>query len=60
MGHNKNQMEWNKENTRASVRRMGITFEQWSELVAKHFARADQTTSMQDFHNELKAIRQDV
>lgn len=59
MGHNKNQMEWNKENTRASVRQMGITFEQWSELVVKHFAMADQTMSMRNFHNELKAIRHD-
>ena len=57
MGHNKNQRKWDAERTRARVHRMDIAFEQWSELVMRHFVVTDQTTALRDFHNEIRFLQ---
>ena len=61
MGHNKNQMTWNLENSKASVLRTGISLEVWNSLCAKHFANvaiSNIDQAMHNFHNDLKSFRE--
>ena len=61
MGNSKNQMAWNRENSKIEVERMGIKYEVWQELVARYFGSVSMDkmdSAMHQFHAELRAIKE--
>ena len=61
MGHNKNQMKWNQEESVRSIRKMGVDPTVWGELVVAHFANCELSQTdmqMNKFHHAVREVKE--